>query len=798
MAVWFSSLAEEDCGFGVDKMTGRLNRFVLALGGVLAAFLFFSGTRLQAADPPPTIAEIVVEGNRFSKSRSVLSKVKARKGDVVTDLAFRADVDRLLETGLYEDVQVSVDDVPGGADARGGSRVRVVFAVKERPIVRRVDFKGNRKLADSKFRDGLLSKVDEPFDRFKASQDISKIMSVYRDAGYLDASAEYYTSLNPRTNKVILTFFLTDGNRVTVSEVRVEGATAFSEGKVRKLLKNTRRKKVFKEESYREDQAVLLDFYRNKGYLEVAVEDREREFSPDRDQVTLTLAINEGRRYTVGDFSFRGATLYTDSELKKAVALKTGKLYEQARMEESLRNIQDLYGNKGYLRAEITPETQTHPLDANRGTVDLLFSVVESSVVYVDRIYVDGNTFTKENVVRREVLLKSGDVFSSVKMRRTVEKLYNLGFLDDVQVDVQQPKSPDRADIVFSVKEGKPGVLSAGAGFSSLDGLVGTLQVQHTNIFGWGQRVNVMWEFGKKRQNYELGWTNPWFLEKPMSFGVDLFDTVRTLPFQGDSFAYKKGNRGFGVRLGPRLSDQLSLIENYNYERVRIYDVQPTFQPDGIKPESSTIAETDDIKSSFTTGVVWDTRDYVFDASYGGRHSATLEYAGGPLGGDLNFYKPELSAARYFPTFWKFVFSVSGRTAFIQTLRNEETPVSFSELFRIGGVDTVRGYESGEVGVDGGKAYTVFNAEYKFPIVQENRKTILQGALFADLGGCWPTLSDTNLSIGSSVEQMKAGVGFGIRFKTPVFPIRLDWGWGLNHTPDQPRSRFYFTIGNIF
>lgn len=798
MAVWFPSVAEEERGFGDCEMMRRMNRFLLALGGGLTVFAFFSVTRLQASAPPPTIAEIVVDGNRFSKSRSVLSKVKARKGDVVTDLAFRADVDRLLETGLYEDVQVSVEDVPGGADARGGSRVRVSFVVKERPIIRRVDFKGNRKLADSKFRDGLLSKVDEPFDRFKASQDISKVMSVYRDAGYLDATAEYYTSLNPRTNKVILTFFLADGNRVTVNEVRVEGAKEFSVGKVRKLLKNTRPKKVFKEESYREDQAVLLDSYRNKGYLEVAVEDRDREFSPDRDQVTLTLAINEGRRYTVGDFSFRGATLYTDSELKKAVALKSGKLYEQARMEESLRNIQDLYGNKGYLRAEITPETQTHPTDDNRGTVDLLFSVVESSVVYVDRIYVDGNTFTKENVVRREVLLKSGDVFSSVKMRRTVEQLYNLGFLDDVQVDVQQPRSPDRADIVFSVKEGKPGVLSAGAGFSSLDGLVGTLQVQHTNIFGWGQRVNVMWEFGKKRQNYELGWTNPWFLEKPMSFGVDLFDTVRTLPFQGDSFAYKKGNRGFGVRLGPRLSDQLSLIENYNYERVRIYDVQPTFQPDGFKPESETIAETDDIKSSFTTGVVWDTRDYVFDASSGGRHSATLEYAGGPLGGDLNFYKPELSAARYFPTFWKFVFSISGRTAFIQTLRNEKTPVSFSELFRIGGVDTVRGYESGEVGVDGGKAYTVFNAEYKFPIVQENRKTILQGALFADLGGCWPTLSDTNLSIGSSIEQMKAGVGFGIRFKTPVFPIRLDWGWGLNHRPDQPRSRFYFTIGNIF
>ena len=774
---------------------------VLGLGIFsLAAFSPISAAESPSAGPdiPPVIGQISVEGNRFSKANSVLSKVKARKGDVVTDPAFRGDVDRLLESGLFEDVEVAVEDLPGGKDARGGAKVRVIFKIKERPVIRRVDFKGNRKLADSKFRDGLVSKVDEPYDRFKASQDVSKILSVYHDEGYLDAQAESYTSLDPRTNKVILTFFLTDGSRVTVRDVMVEGTRAFSAGKVRKTLKATRRKKVFKEDSYNQDLALLVEAYRNQGFLEVGVDSSRREFSPDRDKVTLFLSINEGRRYTVGTFAFSGATLYTDRELRKAVALLPGKLYEQSKMDESLHNLQDLYANKGYLRAEVTPQTQTHPLDADRGTVDLLFSIVESSVVYVDRIYVDGNTYTKEKVIRREVLLRSGDVFSAIKMRRTVEKLYNLGFLEDVQVDVQQPRSPDNADIVFSVKEGKPGVLSAGAGFSSLDGLVGTLQVQHTNIFGWGQRINVMWEFGRKRQNYELGWTNPWFLDKPMSFGVDLFDTVRTLPFQGDDFAYKKGNRGLGFRLGPRLSDELSLIENYNYERVRVFDIQPTFVPDGVKPDSETIVASDDIKSAVTTGVVWDTRDYVFDATTGGRHSATLEYAGGPLGGDLNYYKPELSAARYFPTFWKFVLTLSARGAFIKNLRHTDEPVAFSELFRIGGVDTVRGYQSGDVGVDGGKVYMVYNGEYKFPIVRENKKTILQGAFFADLGGCWENLHTVNMNIGSGLREMKAGVGFGIRFKTPVFPIRLDWGWGLNHRDDQPKSQFYFTIGNIF
>lgn len=760
--------------------------------------VFSAESPAVGADIPPTIGQISVEGNRFSKASIVLSKVKARKGDVVTDPAFRGDVDRLLESGLFEDVEVAVEDLPGRKDARGGAKVQVIFKIKERPVVRRLDFKGNRKLSDSKFRDGLISKVDEPYDRFKASQDVSKILSVYHDEGYLDAQAESYTSLDPRTNKVILTFFLTDGNRVTVKDVVVEGAQAFSIGKVRKILKKTRRKKVFKEDTFKEDLALLVESYRNRGFLEMSVDSSRRVFSPERDKVTLFLTINEGRLYTVGSFSFKGATMYTDRELRKAVALLPGKLYDQSKMDESLRNLQDLYADKGYLRAEVTPETKTQPIDLDRGTVDLLFSIVESSVVYVDRIYVDGNTYTKEKVIRREILLQSGDVFSAIKMRRTVEKLYNLGFLDDVQVDVQQPRSPDNADIVFSVKEGKPGVLSAGAGFSSLDGLVGTLQVQHTNIFGWGQRVNVMWEFGRKRQNYELGWTNPWFLDKPMSFGVDLFDTVRTLPFQGDDFAYKKGNRGLGFRLGPRLSDELTLIENYNYERVRVFDIQPSFVPDGEKDPSTTIAASDDIKSAVTTGVVWDTRDYVFDAKTGGRHSATLEYAGGPLGGDLNYYKPELSAARYFPTFWKFVLTLSARGAFIKNLRHTDQPVAFSELFRIGGVDTVRGYQSGDVGVDGGKVYTVFNGEYKFPIVQENKKTILQGALFADLGGCWESLHDVNMNVGSGLREMKAGVGFGIRFKTPVFPIRLDWGWGLNHRADQPKSQFYFTIGNIF
>lgn len=770
-----------------------MNRFRRAALGV--ALLIAGIASLGRADDSSTIGELSVEGQRFSKPRAVLSKVKARVGDTVTDPAFRADVDRLLETGSYDDVQVALEEIPGRKNAGGGALVKVLFIVRERPIVRRIDFKGNKRLSSSKLGESLLSKIDEPYDRFKAAQDASKILSLYREEGHVDAQVESYTSLDPRTNKVILTFFIDEGRRVTVRQVEVEGAVFFSEKKVRKLLKKTRRKKVFKEDALTEDLQVLAHAYRNAGFLEVALDDSRRDFSSDRSEVTLVLVVTEGRRYTVGDVSFAGATLYAESELRRAVTLKSGSLYEQTRMDETLRNLQDLYADKGYLRAEVAPATETRPTGATTGVVDLRFGITESSVVRVDRIYIDGNTYTKEHVIRREVLLKPGDVFSAGKMRQSVEAIHNLGFMDDVQVDIQQPRSPDVADVVFSVKEGKPGILSAGAGFSSLDGLVGTIQVQHINFLGRAQRLNVMWEFGRKRQNYELGWTDPWFLGHRMSLGFDLFDTVRTLPFNGNDFAYKKGNRGFGLRLGPRLTDHLSLIENYNYERVRVFDIDGEFLINS--DPALVIPPSDDIKSAFTTGLVFDNRDNYFDASRGGRYYATIQNAGGLLGGDLNFYKPEISAAHYFPTFWKFVLTLSARGSMIDEFPpTKDLPIS--ELFRIGGVDTVRGYDIGEVGVDGGKIFTVFNAEYKFPIVQENKKTILQGAIFADMGGCWLRKNDVNLTIGSQPGQLQTGVGFGIRFKTPVFPIRLDWGWGLNRPKDQPRSEFYFTIGNIF
>jgi outer membrane protein insertion porin family len=343
--------------------------------------------------------------------------------------------------------------------------------------------------------------------------------------------------------------------------------------------------------------------------------------------------------------------------------------------------------------------------------------------------------------------------------------------------------------------EGKPGILSAGAGFSSVDGLLGTLQVQHINLFGRAQRLNMLWEFGERKQNYEIGWSDPWFLGKRMSFGADVFDTVRRKPFGTDRLAYREGRRGFALSLGPRLTDKLSLVHRYGYEQVRVFDVDQRVAADPLFARFTTDVGQ---LSSLTNGIVYNSRDNDFDPSRGMRQSASVQLAGGPLGGDFNFYKPQLSSSHYFPTFWKFVFSLQGRAAYVRHFKpSKEVPLT--ERFVLRPEDTVRGYESQELGpAGGGRFMMVYNAEYKFPIVQERNRTILQGAFFVDAGNTWDKMDQSSFKIGSQTNQMRAGAGFGIRFKTPVFPIRLDWGYGLNHRPGEPLSQFYFTIGNIF
>lgn len=738
------------------------------------------------------LLRIKAEGNKNVRERVILAQVKSRKGDVYDPDRLRKDVQNIYGLGNFDDVTVDATEVPGG--------VSVIFHVVEKPMIKRIDFKGNKKLSGSKLRDTIQLKENDPLDKLKLSMDVDKILTLYKDEGFAAAQVEPFTSADA-TNHVTITFFVTEGTRVLIEEVVIQGVQSFKPKKITKLMK-TRRKKVFKQDVLTKDLDEITKYYKNHGYQNIKIGDVKQAFNGDKTRLTLTVPVEEGPLFHFSDSSFTGNAIFQLDKLRPAIIYKPGDIFSQEKLDATVARLQDIYGAQGYIRVQIKPSFDQN---VDSGTVATTFNINEGEVVYVDHIGVEGNTHTKEFVIRREVQLKPGEPFSSVKARRSVERLYNLGFLDNVDVDVQQPESPTKADVIFTVTEGKPGILSAGAGYSSVDGLIGTMQVQHINFLGRGQRLNLMWEIGARRNSFDIGWTEPWFLGKPVTLGLDVFSVTRQLQLGALQSAYKTRDRGGSVTMGPRFSDVYSLLFTYAYAKRLRFDVNPdtATRVQVLGPRAATdptFNELSLVSSNLTQQIIRDSRDNQFDPQRGMRTAFSITEGGLFPANAIQFLKPALDHSIHIPTFWKFVLSIHGQWAEVKPYGKSGREDIVDELFRVGGSDTVRGYELGRVGVlDGGEIQNVYNVEYKFPIApDEHGKTLLQGVLFYDVGGSWSQIKDISYKISSSHNGLKQGVGFGIRFKTPVFPLRLDWGHALNADPGEAQSQFYFTVGSLF
>ncbi|OGS28112.1 MAG: outer membrane protein assembly factor BamA [Elusimicrobia bacterium RIFOXYB2_FULL_48_7] len=739
------------------------------------------------------IAKIEVKGLVNVKEKEIRKKITTKPGDIYSSENLKTDMNAVLDLEKFEDVTVEIDT------SSYGSAITAVFAVKEKPYLLKVYFKGNKKLSKGKLKDAIFAKEKEFLDKNSIEADIKKMSDLYDENGYVDTQIDYDLSVNKITNYANLAFLITEGRKVTVEKVEVSGTIRYKPKKIAGLME-TRKKKIFKTKILEDDIRKIYEFYHNNGFESVEISSPDISYNDVKTKTTVKFSVFEGPKYKLSKISFSGNSVYPDKTLFKALEIRTKQVYSKENIGLTQMAISELYGDKGYLQAEIVPELTKYPESA---LMDINFSITEHNIIYLGKIWIDGLANTKEYVIRREVLLKENDPFSGVKLRRSMEKIYNLGFIDDVKVDIQNTTIPDTADLVLTVTEGKPGMLQAGAGYSSVDKLVWTLQVNHMNLFGRGQKLNVMWEGGDRTQNYQVGWTEPWFLRKPMSLGLSLYDITRK-QYSGNDYLYTYHKTGAEIRVGPRLSDYLSLFFIYAYDSVNTYDVQST----SITASSALTGK--ELTSSFTSQVIYDTRDNIYDPSRGMRQSASLQVAGGPFGGDVKFVKPVLSTSWYFPTFWKFVFTANA--VYKRVIPFEEDPnhpLQPLYKFYAGGADTVRGYPQNDLTptVNGGNVSLIMNFEYKFPIVQEKKHTILQGAFFYDIGGTWNNVEDIQFAVGGNENwrnfgawdnMMKAGVGFGIRFTTPVFPIRLDWGWPVQQKLGQMPPEFYFTIGQIF
>lgn len=735
------------------------------------------------------ISAVVIEGCRNVKEKSVRSQIKSRAKKLYSDDQVKTDIQNILSMGSFDDVEVNLDT----------ATMRLTFTVKEKAYVKKISIKGNKKISKGRIEDELTLKEKEYFDASKLDESKTKVLALYHDKGYADAKIEIYPTVDELQNLMTVSILVTEGNRILIGAVEVEGVKAYKPKKILGLM-DTKKKKVYKEETLRKDIDEIKKFYKNNGYLKIDVGEPVITFNSERTQMFIKLPVSEGEKYRIGTITFSGNTVFTEAELRKELTVKAKEVYNDEKFQDTRASILDLYYNKGYLNARVEPEMD---FQKEKGILNINLAIHENEIIYVGNIYIEGLQSTKEYVIRRELNLQPGDVLAKSKLQRSMEKINNLGFIDAIEPEFQPTEKPDVMDLVMNITEGKPGMLSAGAGYSSIDQFVWSIQVSHINLLGRAQRLNLTWEYGARRQNYQVGWTEPWFLNKPMSLGFDVFDTKRKIDYGTTPAAYySQITRGGDIKLGPRLSDYLNLLFTYSYEEIEILEIDnallyPTDSNGNVT--ASLVSPSKALTSSLSSQITYDTRDNIFDASRGQKQSFSVQVAGGPFGGDVNFVKPIAKSSWFFPTWWKFVLSLNSTFGMVENFA-PSTDVPIYEKFYVGGADTVRGYQyRSEIGPsDGGKVMFVTNVEYKFPIVQEKKHTILQGALFYDVGGAWKSMNDFSLSIGQDTNYMKSGFGFGIRFTTPVFPLRLDWGYGLNHKTGEDLSQFYFTIGNIF
>lgn len=775
------------------------------LPGLTTGFVPVEESTAPATDPaagvvpsPWVIGEIAADGLKNVKLSTIRGQIKARKGDLYDRPDLDKDIQSLLGLGQFERVGAELapleKDVPDHfrKAAAGTKQVRLTFVIKEKPVVKKITFRGNKKLSRGQLSDLLSIKTKDPFDRLKLDEDRKKVADKYREKGFLDAEVGTEVSFDTKTSHADVVFVSTEGPKSRIELVEISGIKAFKPKKILKLMKNAR-KKVFFEKDLPEDLRKIETHYKNNGYLDVRLSTPLVTASADKTRLHIAIGIEEGRPYRFGETTFSGHLVFVSSELAKTIEYRRGKIFNQEKYEETIRGVQELYADQGRLRVRVTP-VKTYNTATDQ--MDVRYEILEGGISYLAHVDVEGNKATKTYVLRREVVVKPGDMFSAKRVRRSVEKIRNLGFIDDVDVDIQPTNDPDKVDLTFDVMEGKPGVLTAGAAYSSVDGLIGTLSLSHLNLFGRAQRASVNWSFGRRVQDYTVSWTTPWVGNSPTSLGIDLFNSRRVSPYSSSLSAYVEKRTGGTLRVGPRFQeDKYGLNFFYTFSRINIDSIQNEFLGQ-LTPGTS-------ILSTFGAEFARDTRDNIWDPARGTRHSVGAQVAGGPFMGDIHLFKSDLRNQMHATMFtigdWPFVASLYHQAAYV-TQFNETKQVPVQDRHFIGGQDTLRGYQpTGEAGYSqGGKIKSVANIEFGFPLARERKKTIVKLVFFADAGGAWDRVRDVSGRIGGYDRDIKTDVGVGLRFVTPAFPIRLDYGYGLNHRPGERLYQINFGLGPLF
>jgi len=734
-----------------------------------------------------TISKIEISGNKIVSNATIISKIKTRANQPYNDSFINEDIKNLYATGYFEDIEVEKKTTPEG--------VVVVFNFKEKPIVKEIAIEGPTYIRRKRL-EKLIDIKDGTFlDEYKLKEAENTIEDFYHKRGFSEANVSYRINLD-KDNQAQVVFFIDEKGVIRIRKIIIKGNSAFTSKRIKKLMR-TKEKWLFirrtklKKQTLEDDVKRIDDFYKEKGFGEVKV-----AYSLDyiKQDVYITINITEGNRYFVGRIKVEGNKEISESIIEDVIELKVGDVYVEKIVKNEVNKIKGLYVDRGYMFADVIPIIFLNPQTQK---IDVTFSIIENEIAYVERIDIKGNIKTKDKVIRRELRIYPGDKFEGEKIKKSRQRLENLGFFEEIRFDSQPGSRPNWENLIVDVKEAKTGYISFGGGYSTVDEFVGFVEWRQRNFdyknwstfTGGGQDLSLMASMGSLTERYDVSFTNPWIFDRPISFGFEGYKREHERD-EDVGYAYEEDIRGGALKLGREFSDRLKGQVGYRFERVEIRDVaadatQALRDEEGINDLSS--VELD---------LIFDTRDNIFSPSEGIYLGNFCQVTGGFLGGEKDFMRFSSMLSLYFPLIKKSVLEFRFHLGVAEPF-DDTDKVPIYKRFFAGGASTIRGYHERKIGpIDavtedpiGGEALFVSNIEYTYPIID-----FLKLAVFFDSGNVWEKRNDL-LSGG-----FKSSVGLGVRLKTPLGPVSLDYGWPLNVEPGEEgkEGRFHFSISRGF
>ncbi len=741
------------------------------------------GHQAATAGPIKTVAVKHLGGPPI-ESAFVLAHLVSKIGDEYDSYRVTRDVEALYKTHRFS--YVGVEMLPG--DRSKG--VGLIYHVHTRMILKgSPTLKGNKKFRDGKVQDLLNLTNGDFIDDASVALRAAVIRDEYRKKLYPDATVVgEMTVVDEDAGFATLRFTIKEGRRVKVGDVVFEGNTVFTDSDLRPSIKTKRllnpfswfSRQPYEEEKLQLGLDAIRDKYQNVGYLDVVVSPPVPTRREEGTATDLAISINEGRAYEFGEVDIRNVTLFPNIEIEDLVTFQPGDVAAMDALRRSRTAIQLFYGNRGYINADARPVLSA---DEKTGLVDVKFMIREGDLVKIRNVYIRGNTVTRDKVVRRELGIFPGDDYHLQKVKQSENNIRRLGFFSTVvSFDERLPDAQQR-DLIFRVEEKQTGQFMVGAGFSSIDKVVGYMEFQQGNfdLFGWpptggGQKLKLSLSTGSTRNEYSLSFIEPWFLNERRSLGVDLFRRELKYP----DYDAKRTGVKFRYTVPLSWGDNNRVTASYRLQQVEVTDVADTneyFLADGESFYFS--EEQNELQSTVGLGFTHDTRDNYFVPTDGSRVRINGDLTGGPFGGEANFMELRFDANRFIPVWGGHVVSFRGQYHVIDPFGDTEE-VSILDRYYLGGGKSLRGFEWRDVGpkafrIDdgasdevihrpvGGQTRAVASAEYTIPVSDG-----LRFAVFIDAGNVYED------SFASDFSEYAASAGVGVRLDVPGFPIRLD------------------------